>query len=468
MSCNHYKLVISSMHHQQLREHLFPGDGLEAAAILLCSKSSKRRLLVSKLILIEHQACALRLPDKITWPGKCVEEAIDIADAEGLSVILMHSHPGGVFNFSECDDQSDQQVIPSLFEGISSSTACHGSAIMTPDGAVKARLYKKDLDFEYVESVSCASEDLSIWRAGENLPTHPLAFSSDMGKDLSFLTACIVGVSGTGSIIAEQLARMGIGGLVLIDFDRTEFKNLNRILNSTREDASNGRYKTRMFADRVKLYREDIRIECVESSINSREAVEAAGTADVLFCCVDSSEGRYVCDMISSAFLMPLLDVGVTIPTRKTPGGGTAIADVYGRIDYVFPGAPSLFDRQVYTSESLRKEYINAVDPDDHNQQVAEGYLKGVVEEAPDVIALNMRAASACVMEFIMRRYPFRHEPNSMFSRTVFSLASCEEEYESDSSFECTQSPNMGIGLEEPLLGIPGLAKSSTSLRRTA
>ncbi|TON46904.1 thiamine biosynthesis protein ThiF, partial [Vibrio parahaemolyticus] len=71
-----------------------------------------------------------------------------------------------------------------------------------------------------------------------------------------------------------------------------------------------------MFADRVKLYREDIRIECVESSINSREAVEAAGTADVLFCCVDSSEGRYVCDMISSAFLMPLFDVGVTIPTR--------------------------------------------------------------------------------------------------------------------------------------------------------
>ena len=88
-----------------------------------------------------------------------------------------------------------------------------------------------------------------------------------------------------------------------------------------------------------------------------------------------------------------------------------------------------------------------------------------MVEEAPDVIALNMRAASACVMEFIMRRYPFRHEPNHMFSRTIFSLAACEEEFESDSAFDCSQNPLIGSGLEEPLLGIPGLAKSRSSSR---
>lgn len=467
MSRSQYRLVISSAHHKKLITHLFQGDGLEAAAILLCSKSSDYRLLVKRLITVKHQACEIRLPNRIVWPGLSVEDAIDVAETEGLSIILIHSHPGGQFEFSEFDDQSDRQVIPSLFEGVSLPDVFHGTAIMTPDGAIKARIYTRDLKFEYVESVICASEDLSIWRASEDSHTSPLAFSSEMGQDLKSLTACVVGISGTGSIIAEQLARMGIGGLILIDFDRTEYRNLNRILNSTMEDAKKQTYKTRMFADRVKHYRDDIYIKCVESSINSREAVEAAGKADLLFCCVDSSEGRYVCDKISASFLMPLFDVGVTIPTRKRADGGIAIADVYGRLDYVYPGAPSLYDRKVYSPESLRKEYLHSIAPKDHDEQVAAGYLKGVVEEAPDVIALNMRAASACVMEFIMRRYPFRHDSNSQFSRTIFSLAACEEEFESDSSFDCSQSPSLGSGLEEPLLGIPSLAKSTATVRRT-
>ena len=43
---------------------------------------------------------------------------------------------------------------------------------------------------------------------------------------------------GTGSPVVEQLARLGIGRLVLVDPDRVEDKNLNRILNASREDAT--------------------------------------------------------------------------------------------------------------------------------------------------------------------------------------------------------------------------------------
>ena len=47
----------------------------------------------------------------------------------------------------------------------------------------------------------------------------------------------IVGCSGTGSIVIEQLARLGVGAFVLADPDIIEAKNLNRIPNSTLEDA---------------------------------------------------------------------------------------------------------------------------------------------------------------------------------------------------------------------------------------
>ncbi len=452
-----YKLAITGKHHAHLVDHLLPGDGLEAAAILLCSKSSDRRLLVKCVLPILHSNCKVRLPDQITWPGTAIEEAIDKAELEGLSIVLIHSHPGGMLDFSSIDDESDRRVIPSLFEGAVSPSTPHGSAIMTPDGAILARIYQRNLSFEYVESVICASDDISIWRASDigKLAKRPMAFSSGMREDLSHITACVVGVSGTGSIVAEQLARMGVGRLILIDFDLVEFKNMNRIINATLEDAAAERNKAAMFASRVKLYRDDIKIDVIEASIGSREAIEAAGEADLLFCCVDSFEGRQMCDLIASTFLQPLFDVAVTIPTRRTENNEVAIADACGRLDYVYPGGSTLLDRNVYSPESLRKEYLRSVAPEDYDEQVAAGYFKGVKEEAPSVITLNMRAASACVMELIARCYPYRHEGNDAFSRTTFSLAACEEEYDRECDFNNLENANLGCGLKEPLLGMP-------------
>lgn len=451
-----YRLAISNLHHEHLKHHLFPSDGLETAAILLCSKSSASRLLVKHVMLVPYKLCKERLPDRINWPGTAIEEAIDVAEPEHLSIILIHSHPGGMFDFSSHDDESDHQVIPCIYQAVSKPDIMHGSAIMTADGAIRARIYKNDMSIEPVKFVTCASDDISLWSPSvlKAVQKRPMAFTSEMQQDLNNLTACIVGASGTGSIVAEQLARMGIGKLILIDFDKTEFKNLNRILNSTIEDAKVGRLKTEMLASKILQYRDDIEIQCINSSIGCREAIKASGDADVIFCCVDSLEGRQICDRISSAFLQPLLDVGVTIPTR-TSKGEPAIADVLGRIDYVYPGSTTLLDRGVYSPEGLRKEYLRLVDPKDFDIQVAEGYIKGMVEEAPSVITLNMRAASSCVMEFIARRYPFRHELNDKFNRLFFSIAESEEEYESHTTSNISQNELLARGLKEPLLGMP-------------
>lgn len=450
------RIAISKQHHEILSNHLFPGDGLEAAAILLCSKSSDSRLLVKKVVLVPYETCSIRTPNRIAWPSSTVESAIDVAESEHLSIILIHSHPGGLFDFSDCDDQSDLQIIPCLYQAISEPNTSHGSAIMIPDGAIRARIYDEDMNFDPIESVICASDNIDLWSPSltGHVEKQPMAFSTEMRQDMSKLTACIVGVSGTGSIVAEQLARMGIGKLILIDFDSMESKNLNRILNSTIEDASSSRLKTEVFASVVKRYRDDIDVECVNSTICGRDSILAAGDADLLFCCVDSLEGRQICDRVSASFLQPLFDVGVTIPTRQNTRGASVVADVLGRVDYIFPGRASLLDREVYSPESLRQEYLRKVAPEDFDNQVAEGYIKGVVDEAPSVITLNMRAASTVVMEFIARRYPFRHESNAQFDRVLFSIAESEEEYESHRTLGVSYTELIGRGLEEPLLGM--------------
>ena len=77
------------------------------------------------------------------------------------------------------------------------------------------------------------------------------------------------------------------------------------------------------------------------------------------------------------------------------------------------------------------------------------------------MIPLNMRAASACVNEFIARAYPYRLEPNGLYARTTFSLAACEEEYVAEDEFERADNPLLAYGDQEPLLGLPSLKASS-------
>jgi hypothetical protein len=95
--------------------------------------------------------------------------------------------------------------------------------------------------------------------------------------------------------------------------------------------------------------------------------------------------------------------------------------------------------------------------PDAYQQELDAGYLNGMVEEAPAVITLNMRAASSCVNEFISRAFPFRLESNRLYARTQFSLAACEEEYFAEDVFKRAPNRLLARGDTEPLLGLPAL-----------
>lgn len=452
-------LALAGITHAVLRDHLLPGDGNEAAAILICASSPapRRRLIVRQTILVPHDACSVRKPDTVVWPGSYLEDAIDMAEPEGLVIILLHSHPGGWLDFSHIDDASDTRVLPGLFEAFGRS---HGSAIMTPDGAIRARLYGPDLRCEYVHLVTICGDDVQYWwndRIESGVPVgRPLAFTSGMTSELSRLSVAIVGVSGTGSIVAEQMARLGFGSVTLVDFDKIETKNLNRILNSTLNDASVGRLKVEMFAEAISSYRGEGVALCAPEPIGNRQAIETVGQCDVIFCCVDSQEGRQFADLIALAFLIPLFDVGVVIPTYENEGT-TAIADVCGRVDYVQPGGSTLGDRRVYTPEGLRAEYLRSVNPEAFREELADGYIKGLLDEAPSVITLNMRAASTVANEFIARAYPFRLEPNHLYARTMFSLAACDEDHFAESDFRQNDNSLFGRGTAEPLLGLPSL-----------
>ncbi len=454
-------LVMAGADHLRLCEHLFPGDGNEAAAILACTRvhGEQLKLLVREVALVPHADC-MRTPVRITWPADVLDAWQERSEDEGFSLILVHSHPNGYFGFSSMDDEADQLVMPYLFpygredagEGV-----WHGSAVMTPDGAMRARLYDRAKASHAIDLVAVYGDDIRFfWADQTRAAPRPMAFTDLMRHELKRLVITVIGLSGTGSIVAEQLLRLGVGKLIVIDHDKMEDKNINRILNSALQDAREGRLKVDVFKAAAALSHPDTEVVACAKRLGELEAIELAAQADIVFSCVDTYSGRHVADRLAACMIQPLFDVGVVIPVRQPPRG-MVISNICGRMDYIQPLGSMLFDRQVYTPALLAAENLRDADPQAYEAQVAEGYMPGTREEAPSVITINMQAASAIVQEFIARAYPYRSESNRRHARTEFDLTDGEHTSTSEDEFSAGRSPIYGQGLVAPLLGLPAL-----------
>ncbi|WP_165856047.1 ThiF family adenylyltransferase [Marinobacter sp. JSM 1782161] len=457
-------LVISGKHYHQLIHHLFPGDGKEAAAILLCSRiqNPRLRMMVRNVHYVPHDECD-RKRDYLTWPGQHIEDCLTEAENDDLSLILVHSHPGGLRQFSSTDDASDLEIMKSLFLDRSAGRQgemFHGSAIMTPDGWMAARVYNYKSQRIDLDLVNIVGDELLYFYKHEELNRPVLPFSSGMRDRLQEMHVGVVGISGTGSVVSEQLLRLGVGKLTVVDHDVVEPKNLNRILNSTHEDAAQDEAKVKVFQRHARKVFPESLVCAICHEVGTQEAIRALTGVDVVFSCVDTLHGRNICQRLSTSLLIPLFDVGVVIPVRENSSGDIVIQEIQGRIDYIQPGGSSLDTRGVYTPEDLSAEFLRESDPEGFERQAEEGYMPGLDEEAPSVITVNMRAASMVVQEFLARTFPYRLDGNRQCARTLFSLATEETDYFTEDEFEPSNSPQFAAALKSPLLGLPALGRA--------
>src|SRR6266853_2913239 len=135
-------LAFSGDQHEHLKSFLFPGDGNEAVAILLCSRRTgarRHRLVVREIHGIPYDDCSERTPIRVTWTPDYIVPMLERAAGEGLSVVKVHSHPGGYAAFSLADDKGDAELLP-MIRGWVEVDVLHGSAVMLPDGQLFGRV----------------------------------------------------------------------------------------------------------------------------------------------------------------------------------------------------------------------------------------------------------------------------------------------------------------------------------------
>ena len=454
-------LSLTGRQQAELRAHLFPGDGCEAVAIALCGHrrhANRHRLLVRKLTPVPYAACSVRTPKRVTWPTEVLPPLLGQAARYGLTVVKIHGHrhPSP---FSTIDDRADRDLFPSVHAWTDSGP--HGSAILFEDGGMIARLVDERGRFHPLAAVNIVGDDLSFWPADTQAATVPefgrrvaQTFGAGTYDRLRRLRVGVVGCSGTGSPLIEQLARNCVGELVLVDPDRVEEKNLNRILNATMEDARRSRLKVDVAARAIRAMGLGTLVETLPRSLFDPIAVRAVAGCDVVFGCMDSIDGRHLLNKLATFYVIPYFDLGVKLEADGRGG----VDQVCGTVHYLQPGGSSLLSRHVYTMEQVRAAGLYRTDPAAYRSQLDDGYIRGVQEDRPAVVQLNSLIASLAVNEFLARLHPYRLDPNTGYAVHRLSISHDIYEHEDDGEPCPVLARHVGRGDVWPLLDLAELS----------
>ena len=278
-------------------------------------------------------------------------------------------------------------------------------------------------------------------------------FGSKTIDCLSQLTVCVAGVSGTGSIVAEQLARLGVKRLVLVDDDVVEECNLGRILNSSKSDAVNAIKKVFVIE---KSYREKelpTKVIPIPTTILNPKTVKLISQCDIIFGCLDSADGRSQLNRVSTFYCIPYFDLGVGL----TADGLGGVTEITGSVRYVMPGGSSLVSRGALSQEQIKSDGLRREDPEEYKRRLHEKYIIGATESSPAVISVNMMTASYGVLDMLARLHLYRTENNSAYETISIDMVSLHFWQSEPSTPDEALLQCLGCGDREPLLDMPHL-----------
>jgi hypothetical protein len=240
----------------------------------------------------------------------------------------------------------------------------------------------------------------------------------------------------------------------LIDPDLVEEKNLNRILNSGKEDAYLARPKPHVLASAIANMGFGQEVLPICGNLISAATISSVAECDIVFGCMDGAEGRHVLNRLATFYTLPYFDVGV----RLDADGQGGIERIVGAVHYLQPGLSSLLSRGVYDMATVDAEALLRTNPDLYRRRLREGYLRGVTEERPAVITVNMFFASLVVNEFLARLHPYRNRSNADYAYIGASLSEMQLYPEPESEPCVMLSRHIGRGDTVPLLERPDLS----------
>lgn len=208
-------------------------------------------------------------------------------------VVVLHGHSPGALALREVDGGEVVHAEPGVGEGWLGATPARGTRLWIDDGAAVARLRRDDT---WIEVPVIDATDSTLARNGGVLESTLLADAS----------VAVIGLGSGGSLIADQLARAGVGELVLVDFDTLEASNVGRHLCDTPDL---GRRKTAAVADALRRRVPGIRVRTTDLDVvaDPDDLAGAVSGCHVLVGATDSNASRRVVNRLALASARPAI-----------------------------------------------------------------------------------------------------------------------------------------------------------------
>ena len=268
--------------------------------------------------------------------------------------------------------------------------------------------------------------------------------------DLARLRIGIVGCGGLGPILAENLARLGVGELVLVDPDQLDESNLNRWLGGRASEI--GRNKAELLAEHIVQELPWIKCQAVVENLLDGAATDALVDCDFVFGGLDSDAARLFLNRLSIQYLIPYFDVSVKVQVKPS-------FDFLARFVPILPGHTACMEcapEPLLNANRIEKELA----PFLSKLRKAEGYVADVDVKSPSVLALNMRSASDAILEFLgyLSGWPKLQGTDLRFAGTQLALTRWRnglriavDPQQFTPKASCFCASELGVGSDEPL-----------------
>jgi hypothetical protein len=327
-----YSIALTSQTNNILRDHLVRADGQEDVCYALWNPAQgAHRMSAFIMEPILPNDGDRHVHGNASTTSEYLSRAIKAATAKKCGIVFLHSHPFPGWQGMSTDDINTERR-QAITAKATTGLPLVGMTIGT-DGSWSGRFWPKTAPKTYqrrwCENVRVIGEKgLDVTFNDELLPPPEFreelkrtvsAWGEEAQQKLARLTFGVVGVGSVGSIVAESLARMGVQHIKLIDYDRVERHNLDRLLHATVDDWKKQRLKVDVVAAALSRNATAASpfIESLPLAITEDGGFREALDCDVLFSCVDRPWGRYVLNYIAYAYSIPVVDGGILIKVRK-------------------------------------------------------------------------------------------------------------------------------------------------------
>ena len=452
MKPNSCDVWIALEDHALLMAHLFPGDSEEHGAILqagVVTTEKKTRLVV------RHVALAKDGSDYVV--GKVGHRALDptfihrmIVECRKnrLAYLAVHNHDcDDHVGFSRIDMNSHELGYPALRDigkGVPVGALVFGrrsvqADIWFPDGSRRLlgefRVIGSTLSRFYASPRHAET-------AASSLDRQIRMFGAGGQKVLQDSTVAVIGLGGIGSLVAEYLARLGLGEILLIDPDRIESTNLARVVGATPADVEVNLLKTQIALRHAREVSVNKLVEIADDVAKASVAAALKG-CDYIFLAADSMRARLLVNAITHQYLIPSVQLGAKI--RPSLSGN--LDEAMSAVRQVRPGHGCLWCNGLVDTTQL------AIEAKTDQERKDQAY--GVYEPNPSVITLNAVAAAHAVNEFLFDFLNLRtSESKALYwhfhfvRQTIKHVVPCKD----PQCKECVRRFGMGDAMDLPVL----------------